>query len=109
LRHPACNAHYDDEKTTFFRHVNLGVAIDTPRGLMVPTLFLADTLPLAQISRSVKELAAAGHVCAVFGHQWRSGRPGETDGVVFADYHPTTNYRTCGICGRCETQTLEWK
>jgi pyruvate dehydrogenase E2 component (dihydrolipoamide acetyltransferase) len=59
LRHPACNAHYDDDKMTFFRHVHLGVAIDTPRGLMVPTLFAADTLPLVQITRSVKELAAA--------------------------------------------------
>jgi len=58
LRHPACNAHYDDEKMTYFRHVNLGVAVDTPRGLMVPTLFAADTLSLSEISRQVKELAA---------------------------------------------------
>jgi pyruvate dehydrogenase E2 component (dihydrolipoamide acetyltransferase) len=58
-RHPACNAHYDDEKMTYFRHVHLGVAVDTPRGLMVPTLFNADTLSLSQISSSVKELVAA--------------------------------------------------
>ena len=57
-RHPACNAHYDDEKMTFFRHVNLGVAVDTPRGLMVPTIFAADTLSLSEISRQVKQLAA---------------------------------------------------
>ena len=57
-RHPACNAHYDEEKMTYFKHVHLGVAIDTPRGLMVPTLFQADTLPLAQISSQVKALAA---------------------------------------------------
>lgn len=59
LRHPACNAHYDDEKMTFFRHVHLGVAVDTPRGLMVPTLSAADSLPLAALSRAVKELAAS--------------------------------------------------
>ncbi|MBP8990266.1 MAG: 2-oxo acid dehydrogenase subunit E2 [Clostridia bacterium] len=57
--HPACNAHYDDEKMTYFAHVHLGVAIDTPRGLMVPTLFSADTRSLSDISRSVKELASA--------------------------------------------------
>ncbi|HBP38281.1 MAG TPA: 2-oxo acid dehydrogenase subunit E2 [Clostridiales bacterium] len=57
LRHPACNAHYDDEKMTYFRHVHLGVAVDTPRGLMVPTLFDADQLDLGEISRKVKELA----------------------------------------------------
>lgn len=57
LNHAACNAHYDDEKMTFFKHVNLGVAIDTPRGLMVPTLFAADTLSLTEISHQVKAVA----------------------------------------------------
>lgn len=55
--HPACNAHYDDEKMTYFKHVNLGVAIDTPRGLMVPTLFGADCLSLSEISSAVKTRA----------------------------------------------------
>ncbi len=55
--HAACNAHYDDEKMTYFKHVNLGVAIDTPRGLMVPTLFGADQLSLPEVSRQVKEMA----------------------------------------------------
>ena len=59
LRHPSCNAHYDDEKMTFFKHVNMGVAVDTARGLMVPTVFKADSMPLAAMSRSVKELASA--------------------------------------------------
>ncbi len=58
-RHPVCNAHYDDEKTTYFRPVHLGVAVDTPRGLMVPTLFHADSLTLAEISTQVRALAAA--------------------------------------------------
>ena len=57
LNHAACNAHYDDEKMTYFKHVNLGVAIDTPRGLMVPTLFAADTMSLPQISDQVKAVA----------------------------------------------------
>lgn len=57
LNHPACNAHYDDEKMTYFKHVHLGVAIDTPRGLMVPTLVAADAMGLPEISRQVKALA----------------------------------------------------
>lgn len=59
LNHPGCNAHYDNEKMTYFKHVNLGVAIDTPRGLMVPTLFKADQMSLAEISAKVKEYAQA--------------------------------------------------
>jgi pyruvate dehydrogenase E2 component (dihydrolipoamide acetyltransferase) len=58
-RHPACNAHYDEEKLTYFRHAHLGIAVDTPRGLMVPTLFQADLLTLAAIARQARELAAS--------------------------------------------------
>lgn len=59
LNYADCNAHYDDEKMTYFKHVNLGVAIDTPRGLMVPKLFAADTMSLIDISHQVKVLAGA--------------------------------------------------
>lgn len=59
LKHRECNAHYDDEKMTYFNHVHMGVAIDTPRGLMVPTVFNCDQLGLAGISKSVKEVADA--------------------------------------------------
>ena len=42
-----------------FHHVNLGVAVDTPRGLMVPTLFNADEKSLREISSEAKALIAA--------------------------------------------------
>ena len=58
--HPDLNAHMlDDNNIRLFKHVNLGVAIDTPRGLMVPTIFHADQKSLLEISKEVKELAAA--------------------------------------------------
>ena len=60
LNHPDLNAHMlDDNNIRLFKHVNLGVAVDTPRGLMVPTIFNADTKSLLEISKEVKELAAA--------------------------------------------------
>ena len=58
-KHPACNAHYHDDRLVCFHNVNLGMAVDTPRGLMVPTIFNADQLSLAEISREAKEKAAA--------------------------------------------------
>ena len=59
LNHPDLNAHMlDDNNIRLFKHVNLGVAVDTPRGLMVPTIFRADEKSLLEISREVKELAA---------------------------------------------------
>lgn len=41
----------------YFSSANLGVAVDTPRGLLVPTLFGADTLTLQEISVQAKKLA----------------------------------------------------
>jgi pyruvate dehydrogenase E2 component (dihydrolipoamide acetyltransferase) len=58
-RHPACNAHYDDEKMTYFTRVHLGVAVDTPRGLMVPTVFAADQKDLATLAAEVRAAAQA--------------------------------------------------
>ena len=59
LSHKMCNAHYFDDTMVFFNTVNLGMAVDTPRGLMVPTIFNADRLSIAEISRQAKEKAAA--------------------------------------------------
>jgi pyruvate dehydrogenase E2 component (dihydrolipoamide acetyltransferase) len=59
LNHPDLNANMlDDNNIRLFNHVNLGVAVDTPRGLMVPTIFHADEMSLLEISKAVKELAA---------------------------------------------------
>ncbi|MFA7205506.1 MAG: 2-oxo acid dehydrogenase subunit E2, partial [Saccharofermentanales bacterium] len=56
--HRLCNAHYYPDKLVFFNTVNLGMAVDTPRGLMVPTIFAADKLSIAEISVQAKTLAA---------------------------------------------------
>jgi len=59
LSHPDLNANMlDDNSIRLFSHVNLGVAVDTPRGLMVPTIFHADEMSLLEISKAVKALAA---------------------------------------------------
>ncbi len=57
LNHPALNAHYDDEKLRVFKNVHIGMAVDTPRGLLVPTLFNTNLLSLNEISRQTKQLA----------------------------------------------------
>lgn len=53
------NAHKVDGKIREYKNVHLGVAVDTPRGLMVPVIRNADKLSLTQISAKAKELAAA--------------------------------------------------
>ncbi len=59
LQFPDCNAHFLDDKMRYFKNVNLGVAVDTPRGLMVPVIRNANKLTINEISAAVKNLAAA--------------------------------------------------
>ena len=56
---PDINANFIGDKMRRFTHAQLGVAIDTPRGLLVPVLRDADTMSLKAISAQVKEYANA--------------------------------------------------
>jgi pyruvate dehydrogenase E2 component (dihydrolipoamide acetyltransferase) len=51
------NAHFLDDTVRYFHNVNLGMAVDTERGLMVPTIFHADKLSLNEIAVRSKKLA----------------------------------------------------
>jgi pyruvate dehydrogenase E2 component (dihydrolipoamide acetyltransferase) len=57
LLHPGANAHFLGESIRQFKQVNLGLAVDTDRGLMVPALLNADRLSLPGLSDSLKEMA----------------------------------------------------
>ncbi len=59
-QHPALNAHWLEGQNTMrlFHHVHLGMAVDTPRGLLVVTIRNADTKSLLEISEESKALAA---------------------------------------------------
>ena len=54
--HKDLNAHFLDDKMRYFKHVNLGIAVDTERGLLVPTLPLAETLTLNDLAGQSKAL-----------------------------------------------------
>ncbi len=54
--HPEANAHFLDEKIRQYNQVNLGLAIDTDRGLLVPALLHADDLSLPGLSSQLKNL-----------------------------------------------------
>lgn len=58
-KHKELNAYYFDDKLRVFKNVNLGIAADTPRGLLVPTLFDADRMDLFEIAAESKKLTTA--------------------------------------------------
>jgi pyruvate dehydrogenase E2 component (dihydrolipoamide acetyltransferase) len=57
--HPALNALFVGGEIHQHRHVQLGIAVDTPRGLMVPVVRQAEQLTLRQLSVEAKRLASA--------------------------------------------------
>ena len=58
---PMINARFDDEANVVTRHgaVHLGIAAQTPAGLMVPVIRDAQTLNLWQLAREIARLAEA--------------------------------------------------
>ena len=56
-KHPGANAHFVDGKIRQFKKVNLGLAVDTDRGLLVPALPDADDYSLPELSARLRALA----------------------------------------------------
>ncbi|MGD0341202.1 MAG: dihydrolipoamide acetyltransferase family protein [Bacteroidales bacterium] len=54
---PEANSHFLGDTIKTFNRVHLGLAVDTPRGLMVPALKNADGMSLPQLSRDLKQIA----------------------------------------------------
>jgi 2-oxoisovalerate dehydrogenase E2 component (dihydrolipoyl transacylase) len=61
---PQINAHYDDEDNviTRFGAVHLGVATQTPNGLMVPVVRHAETLGLQECAREMRRVSEAARL-----------------------------------------------
>ena len=55
--YPEINANVVDNTFRKFRHANVGMAVDTERGLLVPVLFGAEKITLAELSAQTKTLA----------------------------------------------------
>ena len=59
LKFPEANSHLLDDRIKTFYKVHLGLAVDTPRGLMVPVVKNADDMDLAKLSKELKSAAEA--------------------------------------------------
>ncbi|WP_025158438.1 dihydrolipoamide acetyltransferase family protein [Leifsonia aquatica] len=70
-----------------FEGVNLGIAVDTPRGLVVPVIRRADALSVRQVDAELDRLARAAREGAL--------PPGELSGSTFT----INNYGSLGVDG----------
>ena len=56
---PEANSHFLDDRIKTFKKVHLGLAVDTPRGLMVPAVKNASDMDLVRLSKELKAIAEA--------------------------------------------------
>lgn len=57
LKFPEANSHFLDDHIGTFKKVHLGLAIDTTRGLMVPSVRNSDEMDLTRLSKELKSIA----------------------------------------------------
>lgn len=55
--HPTINSQIDGEDIVSFDFVDVGIAVQTPKGLMVPIIRNAESKSIAQIEQEIKDLA----------------------------------------------------
>lgn len=103
LKHRELNAHFYEDKMVYFNNVNLGVAVDTERGLMVPTVFNANKKSLSEISRDVKAVADACQKGTISPDQLKGGTFTITNlGTLdIESFTPVLNAPQTGILGVC--------
>lgn len=55
--YPAVNGYIDGQEAVFHDYADIGIAVSSPKGLMVPVLRNAEQMSLAEIEGGIKELA----------------------------------------------------
>ena len=103
---PAVNAEIDDSNperpaVVYKRYYNIGVAVSTKRGLMVPVLRDADQLSFAETEQSIGELARKGRDGKLQMSDFKGGTFTISNGGVFGSMMstPILNPPQVGILG----------
>lgn len=105
---PDLNANMIDDTTVRqFKHVNLGFACDTPRGLLVPVIFKADEMSLLELSLEAKRLAAEAREGKLSPDYLSGGSFTVSNiGAMGCEaFTPVINPPQTGILGVCNIQT----
>jgi 2-oxoglutarate dehydrogenase E2 component (dihydrolipoamide succinyltransferase) len=98
---PAVNARLDGAEVVYHHYVNIGVAVSTERGLMVPVVRDAQDLSLAQIEKRIAELAEKARAGKIAVDDLQGGTFTITNGGVFGSLlsTPLLNAPQTGILG----------
>jgi 2-oxoglutarate dehydrogenase E2 component (dihydrolipoamide succinyltransferase) len=100
-RFPAINASIDDNDIIYHGYYDLGIAVSTPRGLIVPVLKDADQLDFAGIEKSIADYGEKARTGALTYEDLKGGTFTITNGGVFGSMlsTPILNPPQCAILG----------
>ena len=98
---PAINAQIDGTHIVYHDFVNLGIAVSTERGLVVPVLHHADQMSIAQLESHIKRLALSTRDNKLAMNELSGGTFTITNGGVFGSLlsTPILNAPQSGILG----------
>lgn len=98
---PELNALYENDRIYQHRRVHLGMAVDTPRGLLVPVIRDADSLSLRALSGEARRLAAACRDSNILPDELAGGSFTATNlgGLGIESFTPILNPPQVGILG----------
>jgi 2-oxoglutarate dehydrogenase E2 component (dihydrolipoamide succinyltransferase) len=98
---PILNARIDGDDIVHHRRVNLGIAVSTKRGLVVPVVREADRLSLAELERAIEHLAGLAREGRLTPDHLAHGTFTITNGGVFGSLlsTPILNPPQSGILG----------
>ena len=99
--HPALNARWAGEDLLLSAEIHLGLAIDTPAGLVVPVIRNAARLSLAELTARTRELANRARTRRLSAEELQDGTFTVTNlGSWGIDaFTPILNYPECAILG----------
>jgi len=80
---PAVNAQIDGEDLVFHDYADIGVAVSSPKGLMVPVIRNAEQMSLAEIEKEIKRLAILARDGKITPDDMTGGTFTITNGGVF--------------------------
>ena len=103
---PAVNAEIDGDDIVYKHYYDVGVAVSTERGLVVPVLRDADSLPLAEIEKRIAELGISARSNKLKLEDLLGGTFTITNGGVFGSLMstPILNMPQSGILGMHKIQ-----
>ena len=80
---PAVNAQIDGNEVIFHNYADVGIAVSSPKGLMVPVVRNAEQMTLAEIEREIKRLAIKARDGKITPDDMTGGTFTITNGGVF--------------------------